>query len=256
VTLAFCGFPAQKVHRMLYNHFKYQPVLTLMSYYLGGGSNEHIRSRTIVDIIASADPTSVHHITTTSPKSLAEAAEAILKCLMDQVHLLHLSTYSMHKSWLLRTKPGKHIATGTPRLASVFHTLCISSLLQKNLFEQVHQRLYRRSKSSNGYYRIFNLQTLSKVLGPKYDLTMDGLRRRGAEITIVVDLLKALLWLLPKAGFSEKIVRYSKRTFSRDIYRRKPDLIHRVRKSLDNYTTRVQNAKLEDLGQRIENGEF
>ncbi|KAF5318720.1 hypothetical protein D9619_011022 [Psilocybe cf. subviscida] len=72
---------------------------------------------------------------------------------------------------------------------------------------------------------------------------------------LVLNLLNALLWVIPKAGFSEEILLYSKRSFSQFIYQGNVRLVHRVRKRLDEYTTRVRKEKLKELGQRIENGD-
>lgn len=95
---------------------------------------------------------------------------------------------------------------------------------------------------------------------PQKHVTRESPSWRPTKLLIIqglaFDLLNALLWVIPKASFSEKILLYSERTFPRIIYQYEPNahLIRRVRKCLDEYATRVQNEKLTALRQRIEHG--
>jgi hypothetical protein len=246
VALAFSRYPKRATLRILCDHFYGESLHELLSHILYRDNTSNI-----LDIMAKIDSASARRRNITSPKRLAVAVEAILEwCLSNQADLRFLSMYSAHRSWLQRTKPGKHIATGAPRLASVFHVWCIIALdMLKDPYD--HMPLIVPTTEDLIKYR-----PLTMVVGPKYSNTSDALWRQRNQFQKVAHLLEALLWLLPKAGFSEKIVRYSKRTFQWNIYQRKPCLIHRVRKCLDEYNTRVQNAKLQELGQRISNGEL
>ncbi|KAF5318495.1 hypothetical protein D9619_011035 [Psilocybe cf. subviscida] len=207
-------------------------------------------SVTVLDLISAEDLASIRHsIINTSPKRLSVAAEAILGFLIDDVELGRSSTHSAHKSWLQRTKPGKHVARGAPRLASVFHKQCILfSALERNEInmERDPDGESTDGESTNGY----------SGLTPYIENTLHSrLHSLSILLRAVGHLLGALLWVLPKADFSEKLVRYSKRMFPRIMYQRDTVLVRRVRNCLDEYTTRVQNAKLEELGQRIEKGD-
>lgn len=166
-------------------------------------------------------------------------AEAILRFLIDDAKLGRSSTYSAHRSWLQRTKPEKHIATGATVLASGFHAQYIrfSALPKNTIYIPYYSYLHTegtRSADNTLHCRLRSLSILLRVVG---------------------HLLTALLWLLPKAGFSETLVHYSKRMLPRVMYQHDIVLVRRVRNCLDRYTTRVQNARLEELGGRVEKGE-
>lgn len=249
VTLAFSGYPVHDVERILHeclvgdNSF-----FSLLTFSLQ--RDLFSERETVLNIATMAAATSVRLNTRTSPKRLIVATEAILEYLIDQEILQFLSTYSTHKSWLQRIKPGKHIATGSPRLASVCHTLGLRIL---NHWEDPYH-IYRFRGSTPGP-RGIHFGRLSMVLGPKYGHP-DALRERRNKATMVFHLLEALLWLLPKVGFSEKIVLYLTKAFPWNIYQREAGLVRRVRKCFDRYTARVRNAQLEELDRRIENGEL
>lgn len=76
------------------------------------------------------------------------------------------------------------------------------------------------------------------------------------EHVLVPSLLDALPWAISRAGISEKIAHYSGKTFRRDICARDDLRLSLVQKFLDEYDTRVQIIKAEELGRRIKNGEW
>ncbi|KAF5318733.1 hypothetical protein D9619_011041 [Psilocybe cf. subviscida] len=75
------------------------------------------------------------------------------------------------------------------------------------------------------------------------------------EHVLVPSLLDALPWAISRAGISEKIAHYSGKTFRRDICARDDLRLSLVQKCLDEYDTRVQIIKAEELGRRIKNGD-
>ncbi|KAF5318497.1 hypothetical protein D9619_011037 [Psilocybe cf. subviscida] len=76
------------------------------------------------------------------------------------------------------------------------------------------------------------------------------------QFVVLLSLIDTLLWLLPKAGFSWKILRYSKRQLLGDgPLKIDQNRISQVEKCLDEYTSRVQDVKLEELRKRIEAGD-
>ncbi|KAF5318010.1 hypothetical protein D9619_012183 [Psilocybe cf. subviscida] len=68
-------------------------------------------------------------------------------------------------------------------------------------------------------------------------------------------LLETLLWALPRAGILEEIAIYSGRTLPRGGYESCDVRVSLVEKYLDEYNTRMKDAKLAELAQRIENGD-
>lgn len=89
---------------------------------------------------------------------------------------------------------------------------------------------------------------------PNYSRSQYEEEQQQEEDIMVPSLLAALLWALPRAGISEEIALYSRRTFLRDNYRRDDLRISLVEKCLNDYNTRVQNAMLEELDRRVKNG--
>lgn len=175
----------------------------------------------VLECITTADLASIRHSRVySSPERLTAAAEAILDFVIPGSKRQHSSTSSTHKSWLLRAKPGKYVATGSPRLASVFHVRSLTS-----------NRL--RYGASLG---------ASVPTHPKNPFQTVG------------RLLNAILWILPKARFSEKIVLYSNSTIPRNLYRSRAGLCHRVQRCLGEYNVRVRSERLEMLDLGIENG--
>ncbi|KAF5318726.1 hypothetical protein D9619_011024 [Psilocybe cf. subviscida] len=205
LPLICLGYPAKAIQE-------------IHAYYSRGTTSYHIleysrESVTVLDLITAEDLASIRHSINTSPECLAVAAEAILGFLIDDVKLGRSSTYSAHRSWLQRIKPGKHVATGTPRIASVFHAKYTSfSALQRNII----------------YKHRWN--TRDRFLGTALHSRLDSL---SILLRTVNHLLGALLWVLPKAGFSEGLVRYSKRMFPWIMYQRDTVLVRRVRNCLD-----------------------
>ncbi|KAF5318735.1 hypothetical protein D9619_011044 [Psilocybe cf. subviscida] len=96
------------------------------------------------------------------------------------------------------------------------------------------------------------LESQFTILALSHRISLDELERRQAKLELAFYLLNALLWVLPNAGFSGGIVQYSKRVLPQVLYQHKPGLVRRVRKCLDTYASRVLNAKLKELEQRIE----
>ncbi|KAF5318477.1 hypothetical protein D9619_011014 [Psilocybe cf. subviscida] len=222
----FLGIPPHVVREILSYHCRDSPSYQLVTTTWYNQSQQRV---SVLDLVTTEDLASIRHSANGSPKRLAVAAEAILEYIV--IGGVQLYRSSTHKSWLQRTKPGKLIATGTPKLASVLHTECVKSLgLQED-------------------------KSLSIVLRPNYHFSRDELERQCKTLRLVFNLLGVLLWLLPKAGFSERILVYSRRTFPQYVYQFEPGLARRARRCLDEYAARVQNAKLEELGQRIENGD-
>lgn len=240
VTLAISGFSPHTVYRLLSNHRHRKRINMILFFELPRYISDCGYLKVILETM---DPGLNRN---TSPERLAEAAEAILEHLIDNVKLPFLSTDSKHKSWLQRTKPGKHTSTGSPRLASVCHTLCHGTLCLLQLKAQICGIIHKFGARGD----------MLKVLALRSGLTLRRLSRLRKRILMVNDYIGALLWLLPKAAFSQKIVLYSKRTFPRNVYQSNTGIIRRARKRLDKYITRVQNAKLEELADEIENGEM
>jgi hypothetical protein len=190
-----------------------------------------LMAESFMDVVTTSDLASIRHSVNTSPEHLAKAAEAILVFMIDEAKILCSSRCSTHKTWLQRTKPGKHVATGAPRLALAIHAQCDRALRPENL--------------------AFALRSRNKVLSSNLRSLPTALRQTYQNL-----FLDALLWLLPKASFSEKILLYSNRILPWNMYQHNVGLIRRVRKCLDEYSARVQNAKLEELGRRIKNCEL
>ncbi|KAF5315287.1 hypothetical protein D9619_007384 [Psilocybe cf. subviscida] len=238
MPLIFLGYPARQILSYHLDWQAYQFFDAVMNYLDNPWSQ----------VVTMEDLASIRHSrVNTSPKSSALAAEAVLGYLFDGVKLHSSSTCSAHKSWMQRTKPGKHIALGAPRLASALHKRCLSSL--RLLQDEAY-----REKLSNHSILPFQLQALPMVLGKRHRFSLDRLDRQKNANEMVISLLEALLWVLPKASFLQKIVAYSKRIFSRNIYQLNTSLIHRVHKCLERYSVRVRNAELEALKKGIEDG--
>lgn len=85
----------------------------------------------------------------------------------------------------------------------------------------------------------------------------DGVEESGWERQYCIQsLFDVLLWALPKVAASQTIELYSNRTNTireRD-WGADHDIAIRVADCLDKYHTRIRNAKLAQLEQRIENG--
>ncbi|KAF5318499.1 hypothetical protein D9619_011031 [Psilocybe cf. subviscida] len=219
LPLISLSYPSRAIHNILSYHRRDSPSFGVLdSIFVDDPSG-------FVSIVEIA---SISHINI-SPERFAVAAGAILDYLFDDVEPHRSSTYSTHSSWLHQTKPGKHIAMGASRLASGSHA----------------QRLHSWRR------RILRLPGMPLTTRMKSMMQM-----WKEQLRMVGNLLQALLWVLPKAGFLEKIVSYSNRSFPQSIYQRNIGVFRRVRKCLDAYTSRVQIAKLEELGQRIENGGY
>lgn len=243
LPLIFIKYPAQGLRDILYYRSRYELSYALIAC---GKFNWGVHI-SVLDIVTTADLASIRHSVNASPQSLAVAAEAVLEYLINEVKLDFPPTCSEHKTWLQRKKPRKCIATGAPKLSSVFYARCVSSLMR--LVEQFdHEPRHRRIKSYN------QLHTLYRILGPKYRFLPHGPWYRRDKLRMVVSLLNALLRVLPKAGFSEKIISYSRRTILLQMYLHEPGLCRRVRRCIEKYTIRVQSTKLEELGHGIENG--
>ncbi|KAF5318500.1 hypothetical protein D9619_011030 [Psilocybe cf. subviscida] len=235
LPLIYLGYSCEVVCEILDHDFAYNPIKMSTQWASLKAFKESIR---VLDIITTADLSSICHNVNASPARIAAAADAILGYLMDQVRLPCIPAYSSHKAWLRRMKPGKHVATGSPRLASAIHAQWLRSL--------------RGRKDTISVEQVFRLRSLSMALWPQRHITTDRVERWKNQLRITINLLDALLWVLPQASISEQIVLYSKRTFP--WYQLEPGLVRRVRKSLDRYSNRVQIAKLEELGRRIEDG--
>lgn len=72
----------------------------------------------------------------------------------------------------------------------------------------------------------------------------------------LVNLLNALVWLLPQAGFSEKIITFSRMISQQNSYWCKRDPCTKLQKCLDEYSIRVHNEMLEKHDRGIENGGY
>lgn len=255
LPLMLLGYPATKICEIIC----YRSTNRITNYNLTVSySNDGVtkpRALTFLDFISTAIPIRYGAADASIQRLAAEAAEAILEHLFDSARLPSTSAYSGHRSWLQRTKPGKHLTVGAPRLASALHTRSLSSL---HLLEDVdlNAKTLNRYEAVNLRAKCSMLRFISIGLGLKHHLLPNKLYQRQDELLVAVRLIRALLWVLPKANFSEKILLYSSRTFPRSIYQRKSNLCHRVYKSLDHYIARVQNAKLKELCQSIENGEY
>lgn len=130
LPLIFHGFPTTKVGEIVFYHCRNNKFYQLMSFQSPTGGTKPSK---FLDFITPNDTASIHFNVSTSPLRTAVAVETILEYLFDQVELHCSSTYLGPKSWLKRTKPGKHIAVGAPRLASVVYARCtrILRLLEK-----------------------------------------------------------------------------------------------------------------------------
>ncbi|KAF5318571.1 hypothetical protein D9619_010987 [Psilocybe cf. subviscida] len=136
-----------------------------------------------------------------------------------------------HKLWLRSRKTGKHIATGSPKLASAFHRQCRNYRLND---KPLPHKYY--SKRLHNY--------LGLLLLPETP---------SSDICSLL-LLEAILWTLPKAAHCDGLLRYAGMTFPRAVYQRSPTLARRVLRCLDMYNTTVREAKLSKLATRIDNG--
>lgn len=264
LPLIFLGYSSVAVSKTIRHHFKPNRLYDIMQYQwptpnipahsiapgeLGSRHTWNILAHSMAHIASSSRHCSVH----ISPERLALAAEALLGWLINQVKLPYQFTFSVHKAWHQRKKPGKYIATGAPRLASTLPALCRS--LHAELVHSFRNFLKFEAEYTRGTTLVAKFQFLATMLGEKYHILPKKLERQQVKLGMVVNLLEALLWVLPKASYSDKILLYAKRAFPRNMYQHKPGLVCRVRKCLDQYTTRVQKAQVDELDQKIDNGE-
>lgn len=233
--LIYLGYPPKTVCTTLRCHFFSNDVKIFRRW----SSFETFEEFTqVLDITTTEDLASIRHSVYMSPTHIAAAAYTMLSYLINHVGRPGIPTYSAHKSWLQRMKPGKHVATGSPRLASVIHAQWLVLLRQ-------HPR---------HIWQLRKLESISMALQLQRHITQRMLRKWRNQHEMIIRLLDALLWVLPKASFSDKILLYSKRAFP--WYQSEPGLARRARKYLDRHTNRVLGAKLEDLGRRIADGEY
>lgn len=73
--------------------------------------------------------------------------------------------------------------------------------------------------------------------------------------TTLAEFLDALVWALPKADISENIVLYLQRVPTVNEPQRQSIRMSLLRKCLEDYNTRMQATKLQQLDQKIETGE-
>lgn len=200
-----------------------------------------------MELITSSDLASIRHSTNASPVSLRAAAEAILKYL-PSLQPSHESDYGRgttptpHQTWIRKRKPAKHVSTGFPKLASKFHRRCLDTYNHYQTGNSDH--LKKRQKDRQYLERL----GLSVVIS-----TADR-RMRMQHDMLHTELMRALIWLLPKASSSDFIVLRSRKTFPREIYHRSPRLCGQVQKSLDSFSTRVEDERLQELSQCIDEG--
>lgn len=240
LPLIFLGYPNTAIRQILSYHWSYRHITQSFP-------NDSMLYATAFNILTKEDLPSICHIADTSPRRSTLAAEVILGWLFDQVKLSCSSPYPTHTLWLRRTKAGKHIATGASRLASALHAKCVRSYgLQEDM---VHTGRFDLDELSSRF-QFFSMGSSLNI-----GFTPIGLWRRQNKLIMAINLLDSLPFLLPKAGFSGKLLLYSKRAFPRNLCLQVASRVHRARKCLDDYGTRVQDLKLKELGQRIENGE-
>lgn len=176
LPLIYLGYPRKVVGEILDHDFAYNPIRVSTQWASLKAFKEFIR---VLDITTTADLASICHNVNASPARIAAAADAILGYLTDQVCLPCIPAYSSHKSWLRRMKPGKHVATGSPRLASAIHAQWLRSL--------------RRRKDTISVEQVFRLRSLSMALWPQRHITTDRVERWKNQLRITINLLDALL---------------------------------------------------------------
>ena len=167
------------------------------------------------------------------PASMAAAAAAILEYIFARQHSpKDLFLRTPHKTWLHSKKPGKHVATGSPKLAWAFHHKCVKYKLEAT-----------RSRGTRGPTRRRYLGLLSThvAINPSPD-------------TLYFLLLEAVMWLLPKADYSEKVQAYMGAALPRTAYLRYPTLARELQRSFDAYTARARDTKMQVLMQQIDDG--
>lgn len=243
--MILAGYPAEGVCDIHFYHSFEKESFALITWLDLHQSSKIV---SVLDITNTVDVAPTRQIANASPESLAVAAETMLGYLLDKMKLQCSSIYriTVHKAWLQQTKPGKHLATGTPKLASAFHGRCLKARRQPVISDNVDDTDDENCPRLQLPDLIPRVRLLSLLTG--------GTWRRERELRLVHNLLNTLLWVLPKAGFSERICHYSRRMFPRKVYLHEPGLVGRVRRCLEKYTTRVQSTKLKELGYKIENG--
>ena len=200
-----------------------------------------------IERITSDDLASIRHSFNTSTPNLTAAAQAIIRYLQsiqpicNGLTIWGTSRPTPHEAWLQRTKPGKRLSTGSPKMASKFHRICL------HIYEDIETADSPQSRSKYGPYL--------ENIGLPISISTADWRKRIHHGLLYFELLHALIWLLPKVSYSECIVRYSRMMLSRDVYQRNPLLFRHVKKSLDSYYTRVQDEKLQALSRRVDEGE-
>ncbi|KAF5318479.1 hypothetical protein D9619_011012 [Psilocybe cf. subviscida] len=244
LPLIFLGFSTKIIRDIIY-HFDSEEVIWyvqgtisqwMMQDSFDPGLNPfHTSLVSVFNKLDASDLRVIRQCANASPENVAIAAETLLDYIFSKSHTpKKLPMRTPHRRWIQREKPGIRVATGSPKIASAFHLKFIKYKLNDALFPKDHA--------------VSGKKTTYLGMIPK-----TGRESPNPE-TLYFLLLDAVLWLLPEAGFSEKLLRYASRVLPKASYQRFPKLARRLQRCFDAYSARVRDLKLRELSQEIECG--
>lgn len=230
----FSGYPIRTVRSIIY-HFDGDKAIPYLQYtvtqlLMQPSRTFRLGRISVFDNLDLNDLRGVQYIT--APPSMTGAVEAILQYIFtrgNEPKDLFLRT--PHRTWIVRQKPGKRMATGSPKLASAFHLKCVRYKLDATLFPE------RCGATPRRYLALLSTRV---AIDPDHD-------------TLYFLLLNALLWLIPKAGYSNTILAYMRRLLPRTAYQRYPKLARQLQQCFDTYIAGADDIKMRVLAQQLAN---
>lgn len=152
-----------------------------------------------------------------------------------------------HTTWLRRKKPGKHVALGSPKLASALHAKSLEA------FNNLVGSKRRQQKDPHiGYLRMLGIHPHALTM-PEI-VESEGGASQSNKQEVCMYLFDALLWILPRLGYCKETIDHSMKVFPQNMYLRWPWLIQLTQRRLEHYSAFVREEKIRGLTHGIECG--